>query len=42
MFTGMSNGSVVKARVVKIKDQQITRYVGSLEFIIISLHLDIA
>ena len=28
VFAGMSNGSVVKARVVKIKDQQITRYVG--------------
>lgn len=28
VFAGVSNGSVVKARVVKIKDQQITRYVG--------------
>ena len=28
IFAGVSNGSTVKARVVKIKDQQITRYVG--------------
>ena len=26
IFAGVSNGSVLKARVIKIKEQQITRY----------------
>ena len=27
VFAGVSNGSMIKARVVKVKDQQVTRYV---------------